>query len=171
MSDEEKARRILCLHMDDKLTDAGTRLVLSITRALAEERAEGRAEERGEFVIEGMPSEGEDEALCCGDASYEAGCKDAIKTIRHKLKLRSADEVRAECGTKDYEDMRKFQMRFIESDHALREERARSEKLVQALEKIHGWHWQHNSPAEIKGWADEALESYRAELETKAPLI
>jgi len=40
MSDEEKARRILCLHMDDKLTDTGTRLVLSITRALAYERAE-----------------------------------------------------------------------------------------------------------------------------------
>ena len=42
-------------------------------------------------------------------------------------------------------------------------ERARSAKLVEALEKIHGWHWQHNSPAELKGWADEALESYRAE--------
>jgi len=45
---------------------------------------------------------------------------------------------------------------------ALDEERARSAKLVEALEKIHGWHWQHNSPAEIKGWADEALEFYRA---------
>ena len=41
-------------------------------------------------------------------------------------------------------------------------EKARSAKLAQALEKIHEWHWQHNSPAEIKGWADEALESYRA---------
>ena len=56
-------------------------------------------------------------------------------------------------------------------DQVRAEERARSAKLVQALEKIHGWHWQHNSPAELKRWADEALESYRAELETKVPLI
>jgi len=50
----------------------------------------------------------------------------------------------------------------IEAIDELAKERARSAKLVEALEKIHGWHWQHNSPAEIRGWSDEALESYRA---------
>ena len=44
MSDEEKARRILFLHISDEMTDpAARRSVLRIAQALAEARAEERA--------------------------------------------------------------------------------------------------------------------------------
>jgi len=41
-------------------------------------------------------------------------------------------------------------------------ERARSAKLVKALEEIREWDGGYTSPLELRRWADEALATYRA---------
>jgi len=59
----------------------------------------------------------------------------------------------------------------IEAIDDLAKERARSAKLVQALEEIREWDGGYTSPLELRRCAEEALATYRAELETKVPLI